>query len=177
MIGRFQPITKGHIKCIEYIYNKYNIPTIICMIETKKTDPKHPFPSDVLVSLYKSMFKDNEMIKDIVLIKNADIVVVGNTLSELGYNIKTWVCGTDRYGQYKRMVDKYSDQAGLDDDFELVEIKRTDEDESATKLREMLKAGDKEGFIKGSPPIFKNDVKNNNFYEKINYYYILKDLI
>lgn len=167
MIGRFQPITKGHLKCIKYMWDNYGVPTIILMIETKKLDSKHPFPSNVLMDIYRDMFKSSKMIEDIYLVKNADIVVNHKFILSKGYEAHSWVCGTDRYDTYKKMVDKYSDLAKLPEDFKLVEIKRTDEDESATKARKFLKEGNKKEFYN----IFPDQPS------RLDVYSILKDWI
>lgn len=173
IIGRFQPITKGHVKCMEYAYKDTGLPTILCMIETKesKLDSKHPFPSTLIEPLYNQILKGEKYFEKIVLVKNADIVKIGEVLKSQGYQIGAWTCGTDRYDSYKKMSDKYGEQAGLADDFKLIEIKRTDEDESATKLRQMLIDGDKEGFYTMSPNI---SLSNRM---KLNYYEVLRDVI
>ena len=55
-IGRFQPFTKGHMKCVEAAYNELGIPTIVCMINVKddKVDEKHPFPSSLIFSIFST---------------------------------------------------------------------------------------------------------------------------
>lgn len=151
IIGRFQPITKGHIKCIEVAYQQLHIPTIIVMIEPKTQDARHPFVVYELIDMYKRMFKNDPKIIDIITTKNADIVKIGSLLYEKGYQVAGWVCGTDRYASYKKMTDKYHDQAHLSDDFQLIEIKRTDEDVSATSLRQALLNDDYETFIRLFP--------------------------
>ena len=79
-IGRFQPFTKGHLSCIESVYNELGLPTVICMIDVKdeKVDEKHPFPSSMLLPMYQDVFAKNKMIADIVLIKSANIVEIEN---------------------------------------------------------------------------------------------------
>lgn len=169
MVGRFQPITRGHEKCIDYVWKNLNIPTVICMVETKKEklDEKHPFPSTLLLPLYEKLFHGDKRIKDIVLVKNANIVTIGEELWGMGYEIRSWVCGTDRYDSYKKMADKYAEKAHLPEEFEVIEIKRTDEDESATKLRTMLKEGNKSEFLKGSPSISLSTYMQLDYYEKL----------
>ena len=153
VIGRFQPFTNGHLKCVEEAWNKLNVPTIICMINTKdeKVDEKHPFPSSLLLPLYNDVFKKNKMIKKVVLVVNADIVKIGEMLKNDDYQICSWTCGTDRYESYSRMSKNYHDQAGLSDDFQMIEVKRGDEDISATKVRQALLNDDKRTFDKMTP--------------------------
>lgn len=152
-IGRFQPFTNGHMSCVEYAYKKLGIPTIICMIDTpdSKVDEKHPFPSSMLLPLYKNLFKKNNMIEDIILVKNADIVKIGEQLYENGYQIRSWSCGTDRFDSYDKMAKKYADKAHLSDDYETLEIKRSDEDISATKVRQAILDNDYKTFVAMTP--------------------------
>ena len=133
MVGRFQPITTGHLRCMKEVQKRTGNPLIICMIDTPmdKLDKKHPFPSEFLITHYDSL-----PVKDIVLVKNANIVQIAEQLSD--YQISGWVCGTDRYDSYKKMAEKYKDESNLADDFEMIEIKRGDDDESASKLRQFI---------------------------------------
>lgn len=152
-IGRFQPITNGHMSCIEIPYKKLGIPTIICMIDVPddKVDEKHPFPSSMLLPLYKNLFEKNNMIEDIILVKSADIVKIGETLYNMGYEIQSWTCGTDRLAMYKRMSTNYAEKAHLSEDFELIEVKRADEDISATKVRQAILDNDYKTFVAMTP--------------------------
>ena len=158
-IGRFQPFTLGHLKCVEGPWQDRGLPTVIAMIETPdaKVDVKHPFPSSKLLPLYKKAFKNNEMIADVILVKNADIVKLGETLKNMGYEIASWSCGTDRIESYGKMASKYHDQAGLADDFEMYEVKRGDEDISATKVRAAIKADDIKTYKSMMPSFLHGD--------------------
>ena len=153
MVGRFQPFTNGHLKCAEYAMNKKGVPTVLAMIETKdeKTDERHPFPSSMLQPMYEDLFKSNNLVTDIVLVKSANIVVIGQELNKRGYNIVSWTCGSDRYDAYKKQGDKYAVEAMLDPNFEVLEIPRSDEDISATKARQALLDGDKKTFDRLTP--------------------------
>lgn len=152
-IGRFQPFTNGHMKCIEAAWKKLGVPTVVCMINTKddKVDEKHPFPSSLTIPLYNDAFKKEKMIEKFILVSNADIVKIGELLYQEGYEIVSWTCGTDRIDSYTKMSDKYHDQAHLSNEFQMIEIKRTDEDISATKVRQALRDDDKKTFDKLTP--------------------------
>lgn len=169
IIGRFQPITKGHLKCAAQAYERHGCPTVLCMIDTpdSKVDARHPFPSSMLLPLYTDMFDGNEKshIENIMLVKNADIVKAAEGLRANGYEIRSWSCGTDRVESYTKMAEKYADKAGLPADFEVIEIKRGDDDESATKLRQALRDNDKTTFFRMFPDIrlsarLKRDIYN-----------------
>lgn len=153
MIGRFQPMTNGHLKCVEYAYQKLKIPTIIAMIDTPddKVDSKHPFPSSMLLPIYKDIFDRSRMVKDIILVKNANIVTIGSVIYDMGYQVASWTCGTDRIDSYSKMAEKYKETAHLSDDFQMLEIKRSDEDISATKVRQAIMDDDFDTFSKMTP--------------------------
>ena len=152
-IGRFQPFTTGHMKCVERAWKELGIPTIVCMINVKdeKVDEKHPFPTSLILPLYNDAFKKEEKIEKFVLVSNADIVKIGEMLYKEGYEIASWSCGTDRIDSYTKMATKYAEQAHLSDDFQMLEIKRSDEDISATKVRQALLDNDKKFFDKMTP--------------------------
>lgn len=152
-IGRFQPFTNGHLKCAEQAYKELGVPTIVCMINVKdeKVDAKHPFPTSLILPLYNDAFKKNDIIEKFVLVSNADIVKIGEMLYQEGYEIVSWSCGTDRINEYSKMSEKYAERAHLSPDFKMIEIKRTDEDISATKVRQALLADDKKAFDKMTP--------------------------
>ena len=147
LVGRFQPFTLGHLKCVQNIYKTRGLKTVLCMIETNKTDDKKPFLTKVLMPFYKKLVKAYEEIEGLILIKNADIVKIGEELGALGLTAATWTCGTDRYDSYSKMVSKYAP------DTEVVEIKRTDDDVSATAVRQALKADHNERFEELMPQV------------------------
>ena len=174
IVGRFQPITIGHIKCaIEAFDKNEGHRTVLCMIDTpdNKVDARHPFSSSMLMPIYKSMFlksrDTSHCIEDIVLVKNADIVKISQTLAELDYEPISWSCGTDRYDSYVQMAERYKDKAGLPEDFKLIEIKRSDDDVSATKLRQALIDDNQDEFFKNFPAIHLNVRMEHNIYKSL----------
>lgn len=152
-IGRFQPFTNGHMKCVERAWKELGIPTIVCMINVKdeKVDEKHPFPTSLILPLYNDAFKKEKMIEKFVLVTNADIVKIGEMLYQEGYEIASWSCGTDRIDPYTEMAERYAEKAHLSSDFQMLEIKRSNEDISATKVRQALLDDDKKFFDKMTP--------------------------
>lgn len=152
LIGRFQPITKGHIKCIDRALEE-GLPTVLCMIDTAddKVDERHPFPSSMILPLYKAILD----VEDVVLVRSADIVSISQALKD--YEIASWTCGTDRVKDYERMANRYKTDAGLAEDFHITEIPRDDSDISATKAREALLEGDEREFYKLFPNMSLRD--------------------
>lgn len=165
IIGRFQPLTDGHMKCIETARKELGIGTVICIIDTpeEKVDERHPFSTSTLLPIYNDLkLSFPRMINDIVVIKNADIVKIGELLNDK-YLIKSWTCGTDRIDSYTKMTNRYKEQAGLADDFKMIEVKRSDDDVSATRARQALINGDIKTFDKLTPyNTLRSYVKNSN---------------
>ena len=145
IIGRFQPLTNGHLKCLEEVYKETGLKTIVCIIKTDKLDERHPFDSESLIKIYNSIPSINKYIEKFIEVNSANIVPIQEELKEQGYIIDTWVCGSDRYKPYKKMADKYTEGV------EVMEIKRSDDDISATMAREALKKNDKKLFLRITP--------------------------
>lgn len=149
LVGRFQPFTLGHMKCVEYAYEKTGLPTVIACISTSKRDAKHPFSDQLMKSVMNKLI-DGKLVVDVIWIKTANIVEIGEMLTPK-YEIASWTCGTDRYSAYNRMATNYHDKAHLTDDFKLLEVVRGDEDISATKVRSALRQDDEREFKSMTP--------------------------
>ena len=161
-LGRFQPFTKGHLKVLELGKKENNLPTVILMIQNTKMDSKHPFSDDLIkkeMNIIKSEYKD--IIADILYVKSADILAFGELLHENNYEPVLWLTGTDRLIPYTKMAEKYKDQAGFISDFKTFEIKRGEEDISATKVRTAIKDNDIDEYKKLMPN--KTDSLFDNF--------------
>lgn len=144
IVGRFQPFTNGHLKCITDVYNKYGIRSIILIIDSN-INKKHPFNKSILVEMLNNIkYNYNNYCADYIFVKNADIVINSNIIREFGYEPYSWVCGSDRYLPYLNMVDKYAIKANLSPKFKLLCVNRVDSDISATRVREALKSGNYE---------------------------------
>lgn len=152
VIGRFQPFTKGHLKCVEWAYNEIGVPSVICMVDTKKADSRHPFLTKDLLPMMDSMTKDQgNHIVGVLTVRSADIVALVEACRSFGYEPVSWSCGTDRVEPYRKMATRYAEDLGLDDSFRVVEIPRTDEDISASKVRGAIKDDDYEGYADMMP--------------------------
>jgi hypothetical protein len=98
----------------------------------------------------KGIAKEFEFIADIVLIKSADIMKIGEAVASKGYSIATWSCGTDRIEDYRRMCKKYAREV------DVIEIHREDSDVSATQVRNCIKNDKEDQFKELTPkPIHK----------------------
>jgi nicotinic acid mononucleotide adenylyltransferase len=152
VIGRFQPLTNGHIKCINETYKKYGLRTILFIIGVgeDKVDTRHPFPTCSLIPMYKRTLGHLDTIIDIVEVRSADIIRISSICEQLGYKIKTWSCGEDRATAYTQMGERYKERAHLCDDFKVVVFDRTD-GISATGIRNAIITRDFHTFYRNTP--------------------------
>ena len=155
VIGRFQPFTLGHKELVVELYKKNNLPVCILYIDNKKFDARHPFSNDLVERCIDASFTPSEKDKYLadtpyLKVRNANIVEIGQILSDNGLEPVLLGCGTDRYEQYKKMSNnpKYRDQGQLSDGFDVVLLERNESEVSGTKVRQALKDNDIESFNK-----------------------------
>lgn len=144
-IGRMQPFTTGHLKLALNTYKQTGLKTVYFIIDTTKADERHPFLTKMMWQSFKNIARHYDEIADFLLVKNADIMKMGEAAAAKGYTISTWSCGTDRYDAYKKMCAKYAP------DVEVIEIHRTDSDVSATAVRDAIRKGDVKSFEEMTP--------------------------
>ena len=152
-LGRFMPFTKGHYKMIEYGLKHNGLPTVIFMISNKKMDKKHPFSDELIQKEMDMLKKSLKGIENTVYVSSADIVKLGQWCYENNYEPQFWITGSDRLAAYKRQAEnpKYQDLGHFPSSFTTLEVPRTDEDISATKVREAIMNDDLDTFKKMMP--------------------------
>lgn len=151
MVGRFQPFTLGHLKCLNAIRESTGVPTLLCVIPGIG-DKTHPFTGSVQNKMYRKLSAAYpELIAGVKYVKNAFIESWVDTAKDLGFKPVSWTCGTDRFASYENMVRKYGEEYGLDPDFKVVRLDRDDDNISATSVRECLKNDDREKFMTQMP--------------------------
>ena len=152
-LGRFMPFTKGHYKMIEYGLKHNGLPTVIFMISNKKMDKKHPFSDELIQKEMNIIKKSLKGIENTVYVSSADIVKLGQWCYENNYEAQLWITGSDRLAPYKRQAEnpKYQDLGHFPSSFTTLEVPRTDEDISATKVREAIASNDLDLFKKMMP--------------------------
>lgn len=155
IVGRFQPFTKGHLKCVEAAFEENGFPVRICMIGNTKFDNKHPFTDELIaeeMDIIKKQYSDK--IEGTQIVKNGNISGIVYWLNKESYTVHSLVCGTDRAATYQKAVDlarTKPDRNPFIDDFKIIEVKRGDEDISATQVRNAIKHNDINSFEKLMP--------------------------
>jgi cytidyltransferase-like protein len=139
-VGRFQPFTLGHVKVFEQMHKENGLPCVVLLVRGKKVDKeKSPFDEDTQITMFEKMKKEYSFLEAIFVIPTAAIDVIFNTLRPT-YEPVLWGYGTDRKKAYDYQIEnaKYREALNVLDDFHGYEIKRSDEDISASKVRQAL---------------------------------------
>lgn len=138
--GRFQPLTKAHASIIETI-GKENTNGTIFLVKGKNTSKdkaSNPFGVEIQKKMLEAIAPKNVTVK---IIPTGFFVDDLNDMMEKNF---VAYAGTDRVNAYKRFISYLDENKTL----EIREIKRSEEDISATKVRKALKEGNEEEFKK-----------------------------
>ena len=152
-VGRFQPFTLGHVKVFEKMYKENGLPVVVYMVRGGKADPeKRPFDEDMQQAMFAKMKKQYPFLEASFVVPNGAIDTMF-AAARPAYEPMMWGYGTDRKKAYGNMINKqsYRDDLGVDPSFKGFEIKRGDENISASKVRNALKIDDEKTFKKMTP--------------------------
>tara|TARA_B110000091_G_scaffold206280_1_gene242882 strand:- start:285 stop:2168 length:1884 start_codon:yes stop_codon:yes gene_type:complete len=155
-VGRFQPFTLGHAKVLETMHKENGFPVVVFLIKAKKIKKgeefKRPYNEELQIEMFKNVQKQYKFLKDIIVLPSAAIDKMFNELRP-NYEPVLWGTGSDRMKSYGYQVnnDSYRDQLNARADFGLFEIPRTDDNISATQVRNALLDGDEKTFKKMTP--------------------------
>jgi cytidyltransferase-like protein len=173
VVGRFQPFTLGHQSILEALFKENGLPTVVCCISNKKFDSRHPFSDDLIKTELETCYKSEKFFKDVIFIKSANIVEIGEELQKRDCEAHLWGCGEDRKTPYEKMASNPKYTVDFPDDFKVFALSRDESSEgvdgiSATKVRTAIKNNDKETFKKMMPKgseklftSFKESIKEN----------------
>ena len=155
--GRFQPFTLGHVKVFEQMYKENGLPTVVLIVRSDRNKEKAPFSEDLQIAMFEKMKKEYPFLEAAFVINNAAIDNIFATVRP-AYEPILWGFGSDRKNAYENMINKpaYREQLNVNPEFSGYEIKRGDEDISATKVREALIIDDQNGFKKLTPKSIHN---------------------
>jgi len=155
-VGRFQPFTLGHAKVLETIHKENGLPVVVFLVKSKtkkKGDEfSRPYDEKTQINMFNNVKKQYPFLKEIFVVPTGGIDVMFNEMRPK-YEPVLWGTGTDRMKAYGYQVnnDSYRDQLNCRQDFQLFEIPRTDDDISATAVRNALLDGDEKQFKKLTP--------------------------
>ena len=135
------------------MYKKNGLPTVVFLVRSGKPDPeKTPFDEELQQAMFAEMAKQYPFLEAAFVVPKAGIDDLFAAVRP-AYEPMMWGFGTDRKKNYEYMINKpeYREQLGVDPDFKGYEIFRTDDDVSASKVRNALKIDDEKTFKKMTP--------------------------
>lgn len=138
--GRFQPPTLGHLKMIKQVYQKTHKPVLIAMVKGSKS--KVFFDTKVQQEIWTKMLTG--IPHEFVEVGTGFIGDWIDAARKKGLEPIALAAGSDRKKGYEDQINRYKEQLKLNMKF--VEIPRTDEDISASKVRKALEDGDEKTF-------------------------------
>ena len=153
-VGRFQPFTLGHVKVFEEMYRENGLPTVVFLVRAAKPDPeKRPFDEDIQQAMFAKLAKEYpHYLQACFVVPNGGIDTLF-AAARPAYEPILWGYGSDRKKGYDAMIEnpKYREELNVEPNFKGYEIKRGDEDISASKVRHALMIDDKSTFDKMTP--------------------------
>jgi len=155
-VGRFQPFTLGHAKVLETIHKENGYPVVVLLVKAKnkkKEDAfKRPYDEKTQLDMFKAVQKQYPFLKEIFVIPTGGIDTMFNAMRPT-YEPVLWGTGSDRMKTYGFQVNKdsYREDLGVRSDFGLFEIPRTDDNISATQVRNAMLDGDEKLFKSTTP--------------------------
>ena len=155
-VGRFQPFTLGHAKVLETIHKENGHPVVVLLVKAKnkkKEDAfKRPYDEKTQLDMFKAVQRQYPFLKEIFVIPTGGIDTMFNAMRPK-YEPVLWGTGSDRMKTYGFQVNKdsYREDLGVRSDFGLFEIPRTDDNISATQVRNAMLDGDEKLFKSTTP--------------------------
>jgi len=145
MIGKFQPITTGHLKVVDEMYNLNGLPTYFFIVRRKDS-----ILSEFLtINIFNTLYKNNTKVAGYSFKKGEWYDTWLSELRMKGLEPVLLGCGEDRSGLYERNL--YEINTKNNSNVELYVEKRDTEDISATKLKNAIIEDDKETIKKSFP--------------------------
>ena len=156
--GRFNPFTAGHNKIVKQAKKETGLPTVILLVKGKhqaKITDKNPLKTPEQIKMIKKSAGKNVI--DVIEMDSAFITNFIDALRKNNYEPRYIYTGTDRLNLAKSQLDKYG--PAMETNIEVREIKRTDEDISATKVRNAAKENDFETFKSMTDGLDRKDME------------------
>jgi cytidyltransferase-like protein len=155
-VGRFQPFTLGHAKVLQSLHDQNGLPVVVFLVKSKtakKEDAfKRPYDEAMQMKMFKAVQREYKFLKDIIVVPFAAIDALFNELRPK-YEPVLWGTGTDRMAAYSSQAYKetYREQLNVLPEFGMHEIHRTDDDISATAVRNAMMSDNKTEFQRMTP--------------------------
>ena len=134
------------------MHKENGFPVVVLIVRSNKVSDKAPFSEDTQLAMFSKMKKEYPFLEAAYVVPNGGIDTLFAAVRP-AYEPMLWGYGTDRKKSYDSMINKpqYREDLGVNPSFTGFEIRRGDEDISATKVREALFNNDISTFKKMTP--------------------------
>lgn len=157
--GRFNPITIGHEKVIEFLKTTAKGSEAVLYLSQTQDKKKNPLSFTEKIKFAKKAFKGIKISTDKTIKTPFDVFI---KLSEAGYKNVKIITGEDRIDEFQKMVKPYLNNPKktpnlLFTSFKVISAGNRDPDEegvegaSASKMRKFASEGNLKKFISGTP--------------------------
>jgi nicotinamide mononucleotide adenylyltransferase len=152
VVGRFQPIHKGHIAISNFLENINGYPSVYITIRGNKPNIKSPISVELQDKLFGDVIKNEKNIEEFLRLPRVLLNEVFTLLRKNGYEPISLGAGSDRVEGYKEQLDfmltKRENMMNVDPEFEIIETPRV---YSGTAIRKSLIDNDTKSFEKMMP--------------------------
>jgi cytidyltransferase-like protein len=151
-VGRFQPFTLGHVKVFQQMHKKNGLPVVVLLVRSGKQNQKNPFSEDIQQAMFSEMANEYKFLEASYVIPSGAIDAIFSILRPT-YEPILWGYGSDRKSAYDYMINnpKYREALNVNPRFTGFEITRSDDDTSATQVRNALTIDNEKEFQKLTP--------------------------
>ncbi len=153
-MGRMQPPTSAHIKIIDDAVRQYKQPVVVAVV--KASGDQSPFPFKLVKDILQKSCKQKPRV---IELKTGFIGDFISPLRDVGFEPYYLLAGTDRVKNYQGQVKRYEEMFNLS--LTVEEIRRRNDDISATKVRQALLDDDEGVFQSMTAP------GTHKFYKKL----------
>lgn len=155
IIGRFQPIHRGHISISKFLKDANGYDSVYVNIRGEKPNVKSPISVETQQEIFSIVKKNENSILDFLQTNRVLAEEIFTLLRNHDYEPMSWGAGDDRTDEYKRQLDyilKVKDnQMNVNPNFDIINIPRNIVKVSGTMVRNSITNGDKNEFERCMP--------------------------
>ena len=170
IVGRFQPIHKGHISISKFLKEANGYDSIYVTIRGEKPNIKSPISLETQKEIFKVVEENEDCVINFMQTNRVILNEIFTLLRKDGYEPMSLGAGDDRVEAYREqlnfMIEKRNNMMNVNEDFSIIQIPRNIIKVSGTSVRESIISDDQLTFNKQMPEYL------HIFYDKIK-----KDLV
>lgn len=146
IVGRFQPLHKGHIGISKFLKEANGHDTVFVIIRGNKPNKKSPITLELQNKLFEEVQKNEPHIVGSFVTNRVILNEIFTLLRSNGYEPISLGAGDDRVESYNEQLDfmlnKRNNMMNVDSDFSIIQIPRNIIKASGTSIRESIKNDD-----------------------------------